>query len=94
MNSWLDLFGSAEQVGVVLGQAADAEHAVQFARLLVAVDGAELRQPHRQVAVGAGLCLVHLHVVRAVHGLEKISLLLLLPRIEVGSFSSPALAIG
>ena len=41
----------AEQVGVVLGEAAHAGHAAEFAGLLPAVDGAELGQPHGQVAV-------------------------------------------
>ena len=49
------LLDGAEQVGVVLGEAADAGHARQLARLLVAVDGAELGQPDGQVAVAPRL---------------------------------------
>ena len=42
-----DLVVSAEQVGIVLGEAADAGHAGELARLLVAVNRAELGQPQR-----------------------------------------------
>ena len=45
--------------------------------LLEAVDGAELGQPHRQVAVAARLRLVDLDVVRAVHRLEQVPLAVL-----------------
>ena len=41
--------------------------------LLVAVDGAELGQPHGQVAVAARLRRVDLDVVRAVHRLEQVT---------------------
>ncbi len=73
------LLVGAEEVGVVLREAADAGHAVELARLLVAIDGAELGQPHRQVAVAPRLALVDLHVVRAVHRLEQVALLLVVP---------------
>ena len=61
-------------MGVVLGEAADAGQARQLARLLVAVDRAELGQPHRQVAVAPRLGGVDLDVVRAVHRLEQVFL--------------------
>ena len=77
-----DLFRSAEEVRIVLGQPADAEHAVQFARLLVAVDGAEFCQPHRQLAVTPRLRFVDFDVVRAVHRLEQVALLLMFPAAE------------
>ena len=48
----LDLIGHAEDVGVVLGEGADAEQPVQDALALVAGDVAVLGQPQRQVAVG------------------------------------------
>ena len=78
----LDLLRRAEEMGIVLREAADAEHAVEFARLLVAINGAELGQPHRQVAVAPRLGLVDLDVVRAVHRLEQIPLLRVLPAPE------------
>ena len=66
------LFG-AEDVGVVLGEAAHAGHAVQLARLLEAIHRAELGQPQRQVAVAPRLRLVDRDVVRAVHRLEQVA---------------------
>ena len=49
----LDLLRRAEDVRVVLREAADAKQAVHHAGALVAIDGAELAQPHRQVAIAA-----------------------------------------
>ena len=43
-----------EDVGVVLGHAPHPGEAVHHARLLVAVDGAELEHPQRQLAVASG----------------------------------------
>ena len=48
-----DLVRSAEDVRVVLGEAADAKESVEHAGALVAVDGAEFAEPHRQVAIAA-----------------------------------------
>ena len=75
----LDLVRRAELVRVVLGQAPDAQHSVEFTGLLVTVHGAELGQPHRQFTVAARLGLVDLHVVRAVHRLQQESFLSPLP---------------
>ena len=47
-----DLLGGAEDVGVVLREAADAEQAVHGAGALVAVDVAEFGVALREVAVG------------------------------------------
>ena len=58
-------------MGIVLGETAHAGEAVQLARLLVAVHGAELGVAHGQVAVAAGLGFVDFAVVRAVHRLEE-----------------------
>ena len=66
-----DLLLGAEEVGVVLGEAADAGHAVELAGLLPAVDGAELGEAHRQVAVAVRLRGEDLDVVRAVHRLQQ-----------------------
>ena len=44
-----------EQMRVVLGKAAHPGHAAQFTRLLPAIDGAELGQPDRHLAVAARL---------------------------------------
>ena len=66
----LHLLGGAEYVRVILREAAHAQEPVQDPALLVAVDGAELRPPKRQVAVGADLRLVDHDVERAVHRLD------------------------
>ena len=66
----LELLLGAEHVRVVLGDVAHAQQAVQRAAGLVAVDEALLGVADRQVAVGAQVGLVDLHVGRAVHGLE------------------------
>jgi hypothetical protein len=75
----LDLLRGDEQVGVVLGEAAHPGHAGQLPAFLKTVDGAELREAHRQVAVAARLGLVDLDVMRAVHRLEQVLLLRLKP---------------
>ncbi len=46
-------------------------HAGEFTGLLPAVDGAELGEAHGQVAVGARLGRINLHVVRTVHRFEQ-----------------------
>ena len=61
-------------MGVVLGEAADAEQAVQRAGHLVAVDQAQLRHAQGQVAVGMGLALINQHAAGAVHGLNGVIL--------------------
>ena len=64
------LFLGAEEMCVILREAADAGHAVELARLLPAVNRAELRQTHRHVAVAVRSGAEDLRVVRAVHRLE------------------------
>jgi hypothetical protein len=49
-----DLFRGAEDVGVVLGEAADAEQSVHGAAAFVAIDGAEFAEADGQVAVAMG----------------------------------------
>src|SRR6185503_17260376 len=66
----LRLFPRAEDVGVVLREAADAQHPVERAAALVAVHGAELADTHGQLAVRVDLRLEHLDVSRAVHRLD------------------------
>ena len=67
-----DLFGGAEDVGVILGEAADAKQAVHGAATLIAVDVPELRVTLRQVAVAARRVLVDKDVAGAVHRLEAV----------------------
>ena len=61
---------------VVLRESAHARQSVELARLLVAVDRAELGQTHRQFLVRTGLRTVDLAVVRAVHRFEQVLLAL------------------
>ncbi len=68
------LLAGAEDVRVVLGHAPHAGQALQHAGHLVAVDRAELEEPHRQLAVGALMALVDEDVERAVHRLEVVLL--------------------
>ena len=82
----LDLIGSAKLMGVVLRQAADAQHAVQLSRLFVPVHRSELGQPYRQVAIAPLLRLINLDVMRAVHRLQEIPLLVRLPVTQSGDF--------
>ena len=70
----LDLVGRHEQVGVVLRESAHTGQSVQLTALLVTVNGTELGEAQRQVAVRAGRCLVNLAVMRAVHRLQQILL--------------------
>ncbi len=68
------LFRGAEDVRVVLREAADAEKPVAHAVLLVAIDGAEFGEAQREVAVGALLELIDLDVEGAVHRLDIVVL--------------------
>ncbi len=70
--SVFDLVGSAEDVRVVLGKAADAQQAVHHARALVAIDRAEFAQPHGQIAIRLQRIFIDQDVARAIHGLEAI----------------------
>ena len=59
-----------QDVGVVLSEAADTEHAVERAGELMAVDQAQLTVPQGQVPVGVGFQLVDQNTAGAVHGLD------------------------
>ena len=65
-----DLIGRAEEMGVVLGKAADAGHAAEFTGLFPAIDRAEFCEADGEVAVGMMVAREDLDVVRAVHRLE------------------------
>ena len=68
------LLAGAEDVRVVLGEAAHALHAVQHARALVAVDGAELGIADRQLAIAVLARLIDEDVPGAVHRLGAVGL--------------------
>ena len=57
-------------MGVVLHETAHPHDAVERARRLITVAGAELGQPQRQFAVGLGALLEDLDVTGAVHRLH------------------------
>ena len=77
-----DLRGHAENVRVVLGEAAHAQQAVQHAGALVAIDGAELGEAHGQLAITAQFRFVNENVARAIHRLELVVGLLDFDRAE------------
>ena len=87
-----ELVFGAEQVRVVLGEAAHAGHAAEFAGLLPAIDRAELGQAHGQVAVAARLAGENLDVMRAVHRLEQVAVDLALLH-AVGEFGAGAVLL-
>ena len=66
------LVGAAEDVCVVLREAAHACQSMELAALLVTVYGAEFGDAHGQVFIGAGLAGIDFAVVRAVHGFEHV----------------------
>src|SRR5713226_7814656 len=67
-----DLRGHAKDVRVVLGEAADAQQAVEHAAAFVAINGAEFGETDGQVPVAVQLRLVNQNVAGAVHGLELV----------------------
>ena len=71
-------------MGIVLGEAADARHAVQLARLFESVHRAELRQPQRQIAVTFQSLIVDLNMTGAVHRLDRVQPLFRLGDEHVG----------
>ena len=71
---FLHLVGTAEDVGIVLGERTHTGQAVELAALLVTVHRAELSAAERQVLIGTRLPLEDHAVVRAVHGLQQVLL--------------------
>ncbi len=64
------LFG-AEDMRVVLGEAAHAHQPEQRAGGLIAVHGAEFGEPNREVSIGFQAMLENLHMARAIHRLQR-----------------------
>src|SRR5580704_9390024 len=67
-----NLLRSAEDVGVVLSEAADAQQAVERAASLVTIDSAKFREAHWKIAIAAKLRFVDENMAGTVHGLELI----------------------
>ena len=63
----LQLIGRTEQVSVILSKTAYPCQPVQFTTLLVTIHRTELGKTHRKILVRAGLKLVYLAMMRAVH---------------------------
>ena len=61
----------AEDVRIVLREAAHAHQPMQRAGRFVAMHVAEFRKPYRQIAIGFQAVLEDLHVARAVHRLQR-----------------------
>ena len=72
------LLGRAEDVRVVLREAAHAHQSMQRPARLIAAAGAELGHADRQLAIRAHALLEDLHMARAVHRLEREQLVLAL----------------
>ena len=70
----LHLVRGHEDVGVVLGEAADPEQAVERTGQLVPVYQAQLAHPQGQLPVGVRLAGVDQHAAGAVHGLDGVIL--------------------
>ena len=68
----LNLFGAAEDVGIVLCKRANAGKSVQLATLFVTVNCAELCDTQGQVFIRAGFPCKYLTVVWAVHGFKHV----------------------
>ena len=66
-----DLILRAEDVRVVLREAAHAQEPVQRARRLITMYAAELGEPVRQLAIGPQPVLVDLDMARSVHRLDR-----------------------
>ena len=89
-----DLRRHAENVGVVLREAADAEQAVKDAAALVAIDGAKLGEAHGKIAVAVQLGFVDENVARAIHGLELVIGFFDFDRAEHAVFVEASVAAG
>src|SRR5579859_174284 len=68
----LNLLRRAEDVGIILGEAAHPQQAVHHARPLISVHRAQLAVTLRQVAIGAHGIRIDEDVAGAVHGLHAI----------------------
>ena len=77
-----NLLGHAENVRVILREAAHAQKAVKHAGALVAIHGAKLGEPHRKLAIAAQARFVNQDVPRAIHGLQLVVVFLDFHRAE------------
>src|SRR5229473_3197694 len=89
-----NLRGHAENVRVVLGEAADAQQTVEHAAALVAIDSAKLGKTDGKVPVAVQLCFVNQNVAGAIHGLELVLGLFDFHRAEHAVFVKIGVAAG
>ncbi len=74
INFFRHLVGTAEVVGIILGEAAYAHQAVQYARTFITIDRALFGKAQRQIAIGTQLALVNVQVEGAIHGFQVVML--------------------
>ena len=67
-----DLLFGAEDVAIILGEAAHAHDAMQGARGFVAVAGTKFTQAQRQFAIGTQAAVVDLHMSGAIHRFDRV----------------------
>jgi len=68
----MQLPGHAQDMGIVLREFAHARQTVQYARLFMPVDRAELEISQGQVLVAPQARAVNQHMSQAVHGLQAV----------------------
>ena len=71
----LDLFGSTNDVGIVLGKAAHPQQPMQHPALFIPIHRPQFGPAQGQFPIGSGPILVNLDVKRAIHGLDVIIVL-------------------
>ena len=67
-----DLFLAAEDMTVILGEAAHAHDAMQRAGRFIAITTAEFGHPQGKVAIGFETLVENLHMAGAVHWLQRV----------------------
>ncbi len=72
LDFFLHLIPSHKDVGIVLGETADTEQAVERTGQLVTMHQTQLGHAQGQVTIGVRLGLVDQHTARTVHGLDGV----------------------
>src|SRR6266568_341213 len=79
----IQLFRSAEDVGIILGKAAHPHETMKHSGPLMAMHRAELEETERKITITPELGLVDHHVGEAVHRLDAVALLVHLGEIHI-----------
>ena len=85
----LNLLRRHEDMGIILGEVAHTEQAVEGTGQFMAMHQAQLTGTQRQVAIAVLLGLVHQHAARAVHRLDSVVLTVNLSEIHIFLVMSP-----